>query len=191
MISAKLDHVTTLEQFNAEIIRQQEDGHGADYCKIHSAIRKYMKDCNSYMELGTNQGGTASTALLCKPKSVILVDRDMSSFRKVLEKIAIQYSKDNQIDLKIVEDDSISPKAVFNTDMLLIDSLHYVSHMEKELKVHGNNVNKYIIAHDTSITFGKRSDALYNCLSSFANTNGWKVIERGTTNVGYTVIAKV
>lgn len=190
MINAELDHVTTLEQFNDEIIRQQEDAHGTHYCQIHSAIRKYMKDCNSYMELGTNQGGTASTALLCKPKSVILVDKDMSSFRKVLEKIAIQYSKDNQIDLNIIEDDSISPKTRFNTDMLVIDSLHYASHMKKELEVHGNNVNKYIIAHDTSITFGKRSDALYDCLCNFAHKNGWKVIERNITNVGYTVLQK-
>jgi hypothetical protein len=190
MITAKLDHVITLEQFNKEIIKQQEEGHGINYCQIHAAISKYMKDCNSYMELGTNQGGTASTALLCKPKSAILVDIDMSSFKKVLEKIAIQYSKDNQIDLKIIEDNSISPRTRFNSDMLVIDSRHYPDHMRKELELHGNNINKYIIAHDTSMVFGKPNDCLYVCLKTFADANGWEVIERGTTSVGYTVIKK-
>ncbi len=190
MINAELDHVTTLEQFNEEIKRQQETAHGRDYCQIHDAIQRYMKDCDSYMELGTHQGGTASTALLCKPKVIKLVDKDMSRFKRVLERIAIQYCKDNQIAIEITEEDSTSPRTRFNTDMLVIDSYHHVNHMKKELETHGNNVNKYILAHDTSIINGKPNESLYLCLKNFADTNGWKVIERGTTNVGYTVIQK-
>lgn len=190
MINADLDHATTLEEFNKEIRRQQEDAHGSDYCQIHDAIRKYMVDCDSYMELGTHQGGTASTALLCNPKAAMLVDKDMSRFKKVLEKIAIKYCKDNNIAFVAMEEDSTSSKTRFNTDMLVIDSYHHPNHMKKELDMHGNNVNKYIIAHDTSIINGKSNDSLYQCLKNFADTNGWKIIERGTTNVGYTVIRK-
>lgn len=190
MINSDLDHVTSLEQFNKEIRRQQEAAHGTDYCQIHDAIRKYMKDCNSYMELGTHQGGTASTALLCKPKSIMLVDKDMSRFKKVLEKIAIQYSKDNDIDFNVIEEDSTSQRTRFNTDMLVIDSYHSSNHMKKELETHGDNVNKYILAHDTSIINGKYNDSLYVCLNNFANVNVWEVIERGITNVGYTVLKK-
>lgn len=142
------------------------------------------------MELGTHQGGTASTALLCNPKVVMLVDKDMSRFRKVLQGIAVKYCEDNNIAFQAMEEDSTSVRTKFNTDMLVIDSYHHANHMKKELEIHGNNVNKYILAHDTSIINGKQNDSLYHCLKNFADANGWKVVERGTTNVGYTVIQK-
>ena len=55
MINSELGHVTTLEEFNSEIRRQQEEAHGQDYCAIHDAICKYLKDCDSYLELGVKQ----------------------------------------------------------------------------------------------------------------------------------------
>lgn len=191
MINSELSHVTTLNQFNEEIRKQQEAAHGIDYCSIHGAIKKYMTDCNSYMELGTHQGGTASTAMLCNPKIVVLVDKDMSRYNSVLENIARYYCLSNNIALTVIEDDSTLSRVKHNVDMLVIDSYHHANHMKKELDTHGNNTNKYIIAHDTSIINGKPNDSLYLCLKNFADTNGWKVIERGTTNVGYTVIQKI
>jgi hypothetical protein len=191
MINSELDHVTSVEQFNDEIRKQQEEAHGADYCSIHDAIRMYMKKCDSYMELGTHQGGTASTALLCKPSTIVLVDKDMSRYKKVLEKLAKDYCIENNISFSAIEDDSTSNTVKHNVDMLVIDSYHHANHMKKELDVHGNNTNKYIIAHDTSVINGKPNDSLYVCLKTFADLNGWKVIERGTTNVGYTVIQKI
>lgn len=191
MINSELSHVTSVQQFNEEIRRQQETAHGNDYCQIHDAIRKYMKDCDSYMELGTHQGGTASTAILCNPNMVVLVDKDMSRYRSVLEKLAKDYCSKNEITFTAIEDDSTSHRVKHNVDMLVIDSYHHANHMKKELDMHGNNANKYILAHDTSIINGKPNSSLYECLKSFADTNGWKVIERGTTNVGYTVIQKI
>jgi hypothetical protein len=191
MINAELSHVTSVQQFNEEIRKQQETAHGNDYCQIHDAIRKYMSDCNSYMELGTHQGGTASTAILCNPNSVTLVDKDMSRYRKVLEKLAQEYCAENKISFAAIEDDSTSHRVRHNVDMLVIDSYHHANHMKKELDMHGNNVNKYILAHDTSIINGRPDDSLYRCLKTFADANGWKLIERGTTNVGYTVIQKI
>ena len=40
MINSELGHVTSLEEFNSEIIRQQEEAHGENYCDIHDAIKK-------------------------------------------------------------------------------------------------------------------------------------------------------
>lgn len=190
MINADLWHVSTLEEFNKEIRRQQEAEHGKDYCQIHDAINKYIGSCDSYMELGTHQGGTASAALLNKPSKVILVDIDLSKYRKFLEPIATKFSADNNIYFTTIESDSTSLRTINQVDMLLIDSLHKPQHMEKELAVHGINTRKYIIAHDTSIVNGRQNDCLFTCLSNYASANGWKVIERGTTNVGYTVLGR-
>lgn len=190
MIMSDLSGITTLEDFNKSIIAQQTAAHGEDYCQIHDAINRYIGSCESYMELGTHQGGTASTALLNKPQEVTLVDIDLSKYRKYLEPIAVQYSADNGIKFAAIEKDSTSLATVRAVDMLLIDSLHRRSHMEKELAVHGPNARKYILAHDTSVINGRDDDSLYQCLADYAARNGWKVIERGTTNVGYTVLGR-
>lgn len=190
MINAELQHVSTLEEFNAEIRKQQEAAHGVDYCQIHDAINRYIGSCKSYMELGTHQGGTASTALLNKPKEVTLVDIDLSRYRKHLEPIAVKYCEDNDINFTTIEKDSTSLATVRSVDMLLIDSLHRRAHMEQELAVHGPNTRKYILAHDTSIVNGRPNDSLFQCLADYASRNGWKVIERGTRNVGYTVLGR-
>jgi hypothetical protein len=190
MINAELGKVKTLKEFNTEIRKQQEEAHGVDYCQIHDAIKKYMKECKSYMELGTHQGGTASIAMLCKPNRVFLVDMDMSRYRKFLAPIAQEWCDKNDIELIVKEADSTSIGTINMTDMLVIDSYHHPEHMKKELSLHGNNVRKYIIAHDTSIVNNKANDSLYQAIRQFADANGWEVIERGTTNVGYTVIKK-
>lgn len=190
MINAELGHVKSVEEFNSEIRRQQEEAHGDEYCDIHDAIKLYMKDCESYLELGTHQGGTASAALLCKPKYIKLVDKDMSRFNKFLAPLAREFAEENGIDLQVHEVDSRSLAATAVVDMLMIDSYHNPGFMMQELNTHGNNVLKYIIAHDTSIINGKPDDSLYQVLVEFAKRSGWKMIERGISNVGYTVLKK-
>lgn len=191
MINSQLGHVKTLEEFNSEIRRQQEEAHGLDYCQIHDAITKYMTKCNSYMELGTHQGGTASAALLCRPKKAVLIDIDLSRFRKFLEPIAVKYCEDHGIDFRAVETDSTSLAAFNMTDMLVIDSLHTPQHMMRELNFHGLNTKKYILAHDTSVINGGADESLFLCMKQYGDNNGWEIIERGTTNVGYTVMKRV
>ena len=190
MINSELGHVKTLEEFHSEIRRQQEEAHGVDYCQIHDAIQKYMKECDSYMELGTHQGGTASAAMLCNPKRIHLIDIDLSRYNKYLRPIAEKYAQMNKIELTTKAVDSRSLGAVNMVDMLMIDSYHNAKHMTEELTTHGMNVNKYILAHDTSIINGRQNDSLYRVMEDFANRNNWTIIERGTTNVGYTVMKR-
>ena len=190
MINADLGHVTSVEEFHKEIRRQQEEAHGEDYCAIHDAITKYMKDCKSYMELGTHQGGTASAALLCKPKRVHLVDKDLSRYNRFLKPLAEKYVKENNIEFTAKQVDSRSLASTEVVDMLMIDSYHQPHHMMAELNTHGNNVTKYIIAHDTSIINSKPNDGLYQVLKTFGERAGWEVVEHCTDNVGYTVIKK-
>lgn len=190
MINSELGHVTTVEEFNTSIREQQEKAHGEHYCAIHDAITKYMKDCNSYMELGIHQGGTASVAMLCKPKEICLVDIDTSRYNKFLAPIATEYCKENNIKLDVKSISSHSLASINSTDMLVIDSYHHPSHMQKELELHGSGVRKYILAHDTSVINGSDNDSLFHCLKNWGEKNGWMVIEHFKKNVGYTVIGK-
>lgn len=190
MINSELGHCKTVKAFNKSIREQQEEAHGEDYCLIHEAIEKYMEGCKSYMELGTHQGGTASVAMLCKPSRVYLVDIDFAKYNKFLKPLAEKWCETHNIELIVNQTDSTGFGAVNRTDVLVIDSYHHPNHMQKELDIHGRNVNKYIIAHDTSVLHGNNNESLFYCLSNWAKENGWEVIERVTKNVGYTVIGK-
>lgn len=190
MINAELGHVTTLEEFHSEIRRQQEEAHGDHYCAIHDAIQKYMKECRSYMELGTHQGGTAAAALLCNPKEVYLRDIDMSRYNKFLKPIAEKYAADNKIKLDVKQVDSTTLGSTAPVDMLMIDSYHHPNHMQRELDTHKHFVSKYIIAHDTEVLHGKKNNSLFLCLAQFAEKEGWDVVEHVQLNVGYAVIKK-
>lgn len=182
----KVIEASSLLEFNNIIRSEQEIAHGIDYCAVHQAIEKYMIECESYMELGVNQGATASTALLSNPKFIQLVDIDLEKYKEFLQSIAKKYAIVNGIELIEKECDSTAIECMKEVDMLFIDSYHKDWFMEKELALHGHNVNKYIIAHDTS----RPTEALYHVLQKWAAKNNWNIIERGTRNVGYTVLKR-
>lgn len=190
MINAELGHVKTLEEFHSEIVRQQTEAHGVHYCDHHKVIEKLSNECDSYLELGTHQGGTASCAILQKFKHVQLVDTNMHRYRKFLQPIAEQFCKVHNIEFAVLEMSSLDKKSVYNADLMLIDSMHKAKHMEQELALHGNNIQKYILAHDTHRMFGKVNTALYNTLEKFCQTNPWEVVERNTVAEGYTLLKR-
>ena len=195
MLTAKLDHVETVEEFYREIRSQQEAHHGADYCAMHDAMRKLMKECKSYKEIGTHQGGSAAAILSGEylPEYMELIDINHEKYRWKLKALAEPFCEANNIRLVVQDVDSSSLASMSGevVDMLMIDSLHKRYHMEKELKIHAGYARKYIVAHDTSICQDSAPDALFQCLTDFCAANpGWKIIERGTTNVGYTVLKK-
>ena len=195
MLTADINHVTTVEEFYDDIRKQQEEFHGEDYCAMHDAIRFYLMNCDSYKELGTHQGASAAAAMTGGkiPSYMELIDINHEKYRWKLKSLAVPYAKENNIELIVREADStslasLSHKAV---DMLVIDSLHKRSHMEQELTLHGPTATKYIIAHDTTIAQDNPPDSLYRCLAEFCKANrDWKIIERGEKNVGYTVLKK-
>lgn len=195
MINAELGHVKSVKEFHEEIVKQQEEAHGKDYCAMHKAIQKHWTEgnCQRYMELGVHQGGTASCAMLLDPtpKKITLIDIDMSRYNKFLKPLAEAHAEENNIHMDIRETDSTGLGSIDGCDMLVIDSVHKAGFMQRELTIHGPNVRKYIIAHDTKLLFNKPDDQLHRMLVGWGKENGFKLVERGETSVGYTVIQKV
>ena len=74
MHTSEVSHVKTVEEFYKSIREQQEVAHGKEYCDQHDAIIKYMKECESYKELGTHQGadGNLKNLLSLFVKKIIL-----------------------------------------------------------------------------------------------------------------------
>ena len=159
MLTADLKHVKTVDEFYTEIRSQQETHHGKDYCAMHDAIRKYLKDCKSYKELGTHQGGTAACVMTAehKPEYMELVDINHEKYRWKLKSLAEPYCEENNIELVVKDADSTGLNSLSDRDidMLVIDSLHKRFHMEAELTMHANYIKKYIIdIIDVRITNG-------------------------------------
>ena len=193
MINAELGHVKTVKEFHESIKTQQEQAHGEHYCAMHDAILRYWTEgkCKDYLELGTHQGGTASHAMLLPGvENVQLIDIDMSRYRKFLAPLATKHCAKNKINLKVKEMDSRALGSTADCDMLVIDSVHNPAFMQQELAMHGHNVRKYIIAHDTFRIMGNINTRLFECLQDFANKRGWKILENNKNNVGYTVLGK-
>lgn len=62
----------------------------------------------------------------------------------------IQIAKDANINMKFICQDSVKCE-IPQTDMLFIDTWHIYGHLKRELAVHHNKVNKYIVMHDTEL----------------------------------------
>ena len=188
MINAELGHVTTLKEFYSEIRSQQEAAHGNDYCDQHDALVNLFNNegCTSYKEIGTHQGGTAAAVMQTNVKYIELIDIDMSKYRKFLAPIASKYCKDNDIELVVKETNSLGLGSIGKAcDVMLIDSVHNRPHMEAELKIHAPFAKRYIVFHDTSSV-----PALYEGIKELCWWGSFDIIERGTDNVGYTVIKR-
>jgi hypothetical protein len=184
MLRAELNHVKNLEEFYNEIRQQQEQAQGLHYCAHHDAIAKYLESNDVYKELGTHQGGTAAAACKMHPKQIILIDNNMNLF-KPNKKHFDKYCFENDIKLEVIESDSQSINTLKESDVMLIDTVHKYDHIKKELFLHGNLTRKYIIAHDTAT-----NPQLHKALEEYCSDQPWKVIERFTKNVGYSVIGR-
>ena len=58
--------VPNLREYYLTLYALQKKHHGDDYMLVHDEIKKRLADCESYTELGVNQGTTLCTAIFEK-----------------------------------------------------------------------------------------------------------------------------
>ena len=153
MIKGDFSDRGSLEEFYSAIESEHRRAHGNDYTLHHQDIIKLVQDCNSYRELGVNQGGTAAAAVLSNPKIVDLVDFDLRNFAPY-QRLFFDYAKDYQMDINVYMSDSRNKALNFvqtkrHADFLTIDTVHTASHVIQELDIHAPLIDKYILIHDT------------------------------------------
>lgn len=185
MIKADLSHCTTLQQFYDEIVAAQKEAHGEDYTSHHADLISLMKDCSSYKELGVNQGATAAAVLLQAPKYVELIDINLDNFNEY-RALFEQFAQENDVYLSTIKLSSTDPNLkITECDMLFVDSLHDISHIEQELKLHSPKTNKYIVIHDTGdrpINHVAACNVLYPL--------GWKERKYHKTGYGHSIFTR-
>lgn len=148
MIRANIT-ATDLPTFYAQICAAQQAAHGADYTAHHEVITRAVSlGCKTYCELGVNQGATVACALLSGFEGVQGIDKDIGPLT-VFMALFVDWGIRCGVAISVKEQDSRIPLHG-EVDFLLIDSLHEPDHVREELRVHGPNVRRFILAHDTN-----------------------------------------
>ena len=172
-----------LEHFYNALVERQKEAHGDEYIAHHNIIRDKAKDCKSYRELGVMQGATAAAAALAGYEYLELIDthpKPFMEYESLFKKYNYKLIVDSSTNL-IIEDRPF-------VDFLLIDSNHKPAHLRKELEIHPQKVNKYILFHDT---FAVKT--LQDVIDEFVKKNytDWALVEYYQENVGYTLIKRI
>jgi hypothetical protein len=147
---------------------------------------EYLKTCLSYRELGTNQGGSASIALLSNLKYYELIDKGFSRYR-AQQPVIDSYLKTKDIKIVMHEASSLEVITDVTTDFLLVDSVHKYKHVKKEIQIYAPLTSKYIMFHDTH-----GIPEVYTAVKEFLEiTTEWKEIEHYAKGAGYTVLERI
>jgi hypothetical protein len=179
------DTVDTLQEYYDSVYELQSTAHKPDYMLVHAEIKEKMKECDSYTELGVNQGATLAAAMLENPKIVRAYDISLMPYNKAKHHFE-SYAADYSINYNVVEGDTLT-STLEQVDLLYIDTLHRYDHLTKELALHGNKANKYIIFHDTQAQRG-----LKQAVQEYVQKNPeWTIVTDCQDNVGFMTIGKI
>lgn len=179
--------VNNLEEYYSELYRLQAEAHGADYMLVHDEIREKIQGCESYTELGVNQGTTLAIPLLHNTPTVNGYDISLKPYNFARHHFE-QYAKENNINFTAHEADTL--KCVIQpTDVLYIDTVHQYNHLTKELARHSEQAKKYIIFHDTIIS-QSRPNLKQAVLDFVKNNTMWEIVIDCQKSVGFMTIKR-
>lgn len=148
-------------------------------------IKKYSSGCESIIEFGVRYIVSTWALLAGKPKEMISVDivhprecggnLDLVFNACKLENIDFKFHLGSDLDFVIEK----------NIDLLFIDTFHYYDQLTKELTLHNDKVNKYIIMHDTELL------EMINAINDFLlNNPEWEIEEIFHNNNGLTILKR-
>lgn len=157
---------------------------------------KYGKKCEHITEMGVRGIVSTWAWLYCKPKKLICYDFvNPSKFNGNINDV-YETAKYNNIDFKFYQKDVLKVE-IEKTDLLFIDTKHHYEQLCQELKLHANNVNKYICFHDTTL-FGHKDEydasgkGIWPAISEFLRKNNQWILEKQyTNNNGFTIIKRI
>jgi|TARA_R110000744_G_scaffold213036_1_gene331945 hypothetical protein len=157
-------------------------------------------ECDKICEMGVRDGAS-TRAFLNTNASLRSYDIELNQEVVMLFNRAKQVGKDVTYEKANVLNIDID-----QCDLLFIDTWHSGSQLKRELKIHGNKANKYLVFHDTQ-TYGCRdekenwrdfadkrpmpNEGLISPIINFVIENPeWKFKEFRTNNNGLTVLER-
>jgi len=148
-------------------------------------MHKYANECDHITEFGVRNGVSTWAWLASKAKIIRCFD-----IKDVRNNLISHHesAKETKKDFTFTCVNTVADKLeIEQTDLLFIDTEHTYEQCSKELKMHGNKVNKYIIFHDTTLC-----PELNKAIEEFISDNkNWKIKEVFTNNNGLTILEKI
>lgn len=154
------------------------------------ALMKYANRVEVVKELGVYQGVTAAM-FLTQPnvKKYIGVDVDYTLFDEHFKSHIANYCAVQGKSVEMYRCSSTAPECAGSCDMLHIDSLHLVRHLEKELELHLDHVKKYVAFHDVNQD-GRL--LFHTVMDHIADKPEWQVaVDHDKGKCGYLIIERV
>ena len=149
------------------------------------------RQCRTAVEMGVRTG-VSTRALLNTDVELLSFDIVLNDRVQHLFDMAKRQGKNVQYIQADVLNIEIEP-----TDLLFIDTLHTYDQLTQELKLHGNQAQKYIAFHDT-YTYGLRGEdgrdkkGLISAVIEFIMENPhWRFHTYKTNNNGFTVLERI
>src|SRR3990167_3186410 len=159
-------------------------GQASDINEHLPVLKDYASKAESIVELGVREMVSTWALLAGRPKEMLAVDIVYPKQFNVRE--VEELCEKEGIDFKFTLGDSLKidlPKC----DLLFIDTIHTYEQLSKELKRHGNKVNKFIILHDTTSC----EEELLPVVNEFLESNPrWAVDKVYKNNNGITILKK-
>jgi len=182
--SVNYNNCESLSEFSEMTLQGLTNLYSSDFVENLKALPYYLKSCKSYRELGTNQGGSASIALLQNLTYIELIDKSFSKFN-IKKYLFDDYANDKNIKLIYHEMSSLDVQTNKKTDFLLVDSVHKYKHVTAELNLYAPLTRKFIMFHDTNML------PVYQAVKDFLNqTKEWKLAFY-SDSAGYTVLERI
>lgn len=176
----------TLEEMSTQTLNGLSRVYDYDFTEYLRKMPEYLTMCSSYRELGTNQGGSASIALLSNLNYYEFVDKSFKNYRKQ-KHLFNNYLEHKNIKITMHEMSSLEVNTDTVTDFLLVDSVHKYKHVKKEIETYAPLTSKYIMFHDTNGV-----PEVYRAVKEFLEVSlQWQEIEHYSQGAGYTVIQRI
>ena len=154
------------------------------------------KGCEHITEMGVRSGMSTRAFLHADPKKLVCYDIYIDdTVNELFEK-----AKVNGKDFHYLLGDTTEIQ-IEQTDLLFIDTLHKYEQLKMELTLHADNVNKYIIFHDTetfgvhgqqpNVDFGYEGKGILFAIDEFLTQNkNWEIVYKTAKNNGLMIIER-
>lgn len=155
-------------------------------------LKKLAEECSSVVEMGVRWVVSTWAFLAAQPKSLLSIDIDHPS--KYNNSLEIIEDLKGQTEFTFLQADTTKIE-IEECDLLFIDTWHVYDQLKKELDLHGNKAQKYLVFHDT-ITFGEKGEThghvgLMPAINEFLSDNPhWSILEHHKNNNGLLVLSR-
>ncbi len=178
---------------NLQEIYRQTVNKKSDINEHLPILLKYGNMCDTIIEMGVRTGRSTLSWLMvpnCK-----LTCYDLKIHKNLPLNTYKEWAVSQNIDFTFNVADT-TKFTIDKTDLLFIDTLHVCSQLRKELQLHSDKVNKFIILHDTE-TYAitgelKNTIGLQPAIDEFVTLNKeWGIREVFKNNNGLTVLERI